>query len=405
MPFSWYIAKRYLFSKKSKNAINYITSVSVALVAVVSMALILAMSVFNGLAIFVTSLFTTFDPEIRITHARGGVFTPDSAFVYVQALPSIASYTEALTDDVLLSYGDKQIIAKIKGVSESYVNTTDVSSMLVSGDFDIFDDVVPFVVVGRGISSQLAIGVHFRDALHVYAPKRSSRSSINPMDDFNRKHAYPKGIFSIQQELDNIYVISSINFARDLLEYKNNEVSSIEILLHEQAREQQVIRDIQELLGEDFRVLNREQQHEFLYKITQSEKLVTFLIVSLILIIASFSIVGTLTMLIIEKQRDVQILKSMGASVGTIKKIFIAEGWIISILGAFIGVSVGLLLAYLQQEYGFVKITAASDSFIVDSYPVRIQFTDIFYVLSMVLSVGFFAAFYPVHFVSKKYLS
>lgn len=404
MPISWYIAKRYLFSKKSKNAINYITGVSVTLVAIVSMALIVTMSVFNGLAIFVTSLFTLFDPEIKISSTSGRVFVPDSTFTIIEHMPSVLSYSEILTDDVLLSYNDRQIIAKIKGVSKNYTNTSSIESTLVSGDFDLFDEVIPFVVVGRGISSQLGIGIHFRDALHIYAPKRSSFSAINPMDDFNRKHAYPKGIFTVQQEIDDTFIFSSIDFARELLEYSNNEVSAIELTLAPHANATQTIREIERLLGNTFRVQNREQQHEFLYKITQSEKFITFLIVTLILIIASFSIVGSLTMLIIEKQKDVKILKSLGADNRLIKRIFITEGWIISVLGALIGISIGLLLSYIQQEYGIIRISAASDAFIVDSYPVKIHWPDIVYVLSMVLTVGFLAAYYPVTFISKKYV-
>ena len=404
MPFSWYIALRYLFSKKSKNAINYITGVSVTLVAVVSMALVVAMSVFNGLALFVMSLFNLFDPEIRITHENGGVFIPDSAFVQVASMPEVVSYSEVLVDDVLLSYADKQLVAKIKGVSQNYLETSSLDSILISGDFAIFDEVIPYVVVGQGVAHNLSIGLYFKDALHIFAARRTSSSAINPLDDFNKKYAYPRGIFSVQQEIDASYVISSIRFARELLEYTNNEVSAIEIALKPGTNEHAVMNQINAIVGDEYVVQNRELQHAFLYKITQSEKLITFLIVSLILIIASFSIVGSLTMLIIEKQRDVQILKSMGANVQLIKRIFIVEGWIISVFGACIGIVLGLALSYIQQEYGIIALSSTSNAFAVDAYPVRIQMMDALYVLAMVLGVGFIAAYYPVQFVSKKYL-
>ncbi|HPY82541.1 MAG: ABC transporter permease [Bacteroidales bacterium] len=404
MPFSWYIARRYLFSKNSKNAINYITGVSVTLVAVVSMALIIAMSVFNGLALFIMSLFNVFDPDIRITHKNGGVFIPDSAFVHITSIPEVASYSEILIEDVLLSYTDKQLIAKIKGVSKNYAETIAVDSILISGNFAIHDDVIPYVTVGQGIAHDLSIGLYFRDALHIYAAKRKSTSALNPLDDFNKKYAYPCGVFSVQQEIDNTYILSSLAFARELLEYNNNEVSAIEIALQAGSNEKAVMKKISQLIGDDYLVQNKDLQHAFLYKITQSEKLITFLIVSLILVIASFSIVGAITMLIIEKQRDIQILKSMGADVPTIKKIFVLEGWIISLLGACIGIVVGLGITYIQQTYGIITLSTTSNAFAVDAYPVQIQLMDTLYVLAMVVSVGFIAAYYPVQFVSKKYL-
>ncbi len=401
MRFSWFIARRYLFSKKSKNAINYITAVSVTLVAIVSMSLIIAMSVFNGLTGFITSLFNQFDPEIRITHTTGRVFLPDSTFFVVKELPSVASYSEVLEDDVLLSYSEKQLVGKIKGVSSNYSETCNMDSILIKGDFDIFDPKYNFVAVGYGIAHSLSIGLNFRDALHIYAPKRTKTVSFSPKDDYVKKYAYPKGIFSVQQDIDNSYVLSSIDFARDLFDY-TNEVSSIEIMLAKGKNVDDVKKQIEEIVGKDFKVKDRKEQHEFLYKITQSEKFITFLIVSLILIIASFSIVGALTMLIIDKQKDIAILKSMGASKKLTQKIFVMEGWLISILGAFIGVSIGVVLSLIQETFGIIKIGSGT-SFVVEAYPVVLQVPDVFYVLGMVLTVGFVAAYYPVKFVSKKY--
>jgi len=404
MSFSWYIARRYLFSKKSKNAINYITGISVSLVAIVSMALVIAMSVFNGLSIFITSLFNLFDPQIRITAEHGGVFSPDSAFVIIEEMPSISSYTEVLEDDVLLTYDQKQLVGKIKGVGKTFENTCTIDSLLIAGDFDVYDTIIPKVVVGQGVASKLSVGIYFKDALHMYAPKRKKSSAFNPKDDFIERHAYPTGIFSVQQDIDSRYILSSIDFTRDLLAYKNGEVSSIEIKLANGVDEDDVLDELQTLLGDGFVVKNREQQHAFLFKITQSEKLITFLIVSLILVIASFSIVGSLTMLIIDKKRDIHILRSMGANKSLLKRIFITEGWLISIMGAFIGITIGLALSYIQQYFGIISLGNASGGFLVDSYPVKVELMDSVYVLAMVLGVGFLAAYYPVSFVSKKYL-
>ncbi len=399
-----YIARRYLFSKKSKNAINYITAVSVVLVAVVSMALIIAMSVFNGLAFFVSSLFNLFDPQLKISQTNGDIFIPDSAWVRIEQIPSVASYSEVLEADVLISYSEKQLVGKIKGVPENYAQTSDVDSVIIEGEFDIFNDVVNYVAVGQGIVYDLSIGLHFRDALHIYAPKRESSISINPTDEFNRKHAYPKAIFTVQQDIDHSYVIASLSFVRDLLSYSESEVSSVELRLLPDADEAAVMSEIQNIIGDGFIVQNREQQHAFLTKITQTEKLITFLIVSFILVIASFSIVGAITMLMIEKYKDIQIFKSMGASRSLIQRIFVFEGWIISIVGAFIGISIGLAVSFIQQEYGVIGLSNAGGSFATDAYPVQVQFQDVLSVSAMVLTVGFLAAYYPVTFMSKKYI-
>ncbi|MFO7869783.1 MAG: FtsX-like permease family protein [Bacteroidales bacterium] len=404
MHISFYIARRYLFSKKSKNAINYITAVSVVLVAVVSLALIVAMSVFNGLSVFITSMFNMFDPELKLSHSSGDVFIPDSSWVRIEEIPSIVSYSEILEADVLLSYSDKQMVGKIKGVSENYMETSHFDSLIVEGDSEIFHDVVNYVIVGQGIAYDLSIGLHFRDALHIYAPKRTSSFSINPSDEFNRKRAYAKALFAVQQDIDHSYIIAPLQFTRELLDFNQGEITSVELTLHDKAKEKQVVSKIKEIVGDEFVVQNRNEQHAFLNKITQTEKLITFLIVSFILIIASFSILGAITMLMIEKHKDIQILKSMGADALLIKRIFIIEGWIISVIGAIIGVTLGVLLAYIQQQYGIIGLSNVGGSFVTDAYPVKIEVFDIMYVFAMVLFVGFLAAYYPVKFMSKKYI-
>jgi len=404
MGISLFIARRYLFSKKSKNAINYITGVSVVLVAFVTMSLIIAMSVFNGLTILVTSLFNSFDPDIRITSNTGRVFSADSAIVYFQKNPSIYSYTPVLESDVLFVYGEKQLVGRIKGVGNNYTKTCDVDSIMVTGEFVLQQNNVEYVIVGQGVAQSLSVGLQFRDVLQIYAPDRSKKSSINPMDDFNKEYAYARGVFSVQMDIDDKYVISSLDLTQRLWGYTHNEISSFEVKCNKNADVEKIAKDLQRKFGPNYLVRDREQQHEFLYKITQSEKLITFLLVTLILIIASFSIVGSLTMLIIDKKRDISILCSMGADMKLIRKIFVFEGWMISGFGALIGIVLGVGLSLIQQYFGILKLSADSSNFLVDAYPVQVAYLDILYVLGMVLTVGFITAYIPVRYIFKKHI-
>lgn len=404
MNISLFIARRYLFSKKSKNAIHYITTVSVILVAFVTMALIIAMSVFNGLTILITSMFSTFDPEIKVQSVNGRVFSADSVIQCVKQIPDVAYITPVLEEDVLFVYADKQLVGKLKGVGESYTKTCPIDSMIISGEFVLQQNGIEYISVGQGVAHSLSVGLQFRDVMHMYAPDRDKGSSINPMDDYNKEYAYARSVFSVQMDIDNMYVLASLTLAQRLLEYTNNQVSAIELKCVQNAEYSKVAKLLQKKLGTSYRVRDREQQHEFLYKITQSEKVITFLLVTLILIIASFSIAGALTMLIIDKKRDIAILSSMGGERALLKRVFIFEGWMISIVGAIIGVLVGVGLVLIQQHFGILKLHGESSSFIVEAYPVFLQIPDIFYTVAMVLMVGFLAAYIPVRFIFKKHI-
>lgn len=404
MNISLFIARRYLFSKKNKNAINYITTVSVILVAFVTMALIIAMSVFNGLTILITSMFSSFDPEIKVQSAYGRVFSADSVIQIIREIPEVAYITPVLEEDVLFVYAQKQLVGKLKGVGEQYAKTCPVDSMILSGEFVLQQNGIEYICVGQGVAQSLSVGLQFRDVMHMYAPYRDKSSSINPMEDFNKEYAYARSIFSVQMDIDNMYVLSSLQLAQRLLEYSNNQISAIELKCAKNADYKKVANALQQKLGDSYRVRDREKQHEFLYKITQSEKLITFLLVTLILIIASFSIVGALTMLIIDKKRDIAILASMGAQRTLLQRIFVIEGWLISISGAVIGIVVGVCVILLQQHFGLLKLHGNSSSFIVEAYPVLLQLPDILYVVSMVLGVGFLAAYIPVRFIFKKHI-
>jgi len=375
--------------------------VSVILIAIVSIALTITMSVFNGLSDVISSMYNTFDPEIKITAKTGRVFSFDTVQPKLKTVSEIEAFTPILEDDVLFTYGEKQLIGKLKGVGSNFSKTCNVDSILVAGEFALQQDGVEYACVGQGVAHKLSVGLMFRDVLHIYAPNRTKKTTIIPTEEYNKTYAYARGVFSVQMDIDNQYVITSLDLAQELWAYTNNEISSIDIKLQPNADVQESVADIQRLLGDGFSVQDREQQHEFMSKITQGEKFITFLIITLILIIASFSIIGSLTMLIIDKQRDINILRSLGADSKTIKRIFVIEGWLISIIGVIIGVAIGIGICFLQEKFGIVKLPGASQNFVVQAYPVRVMLGDVIAILAIVLCIGFITAYYPVRKIAK----
>ena len=375
--------------------------VSVILIAIVSIALTITMSVFNGLSDVISSMYNTFDPEIKITAKTGRVFSFDTVQPKLKTVSEIEAFTPILEDDVLFTYGEKQLIGKLKGVGSNFSKTCNVDSILVAGEFALQQDGIEYACVGQGVAHKLSVGLMFRDVLHIYAPNRTKKTTIIPTEEYNKTYAYARGVFSVQMDIDNQYVITSLDLAQELWAYTNNEISSIDIKLQPNADVQESVADIQRLLGDGFSVQDREQQHEFMSKITQGEKFITFLIITLILIIASFSIIGSLTMLIIDKQRDINILRSLGADSKTIKRIFVIEGWLISIIGVIIGVAIGIGICFLQEKFGIVKLPGASQNFVVQAYPVRVMLSDVIAILAIVLCIGFITAYYPVRKIAK----
>jgi lipoprotein-releasing system permease protein len=401
---SLYIAKRYLFAKKSRNAINVISAVSVTGVAVGTMALIIVLSVFNGLEKLVTSIFNTFDPDLKISAAEGKTFIADtSKLQLLSRVNGVSCYSLTIEENALLKYGEKQYIATIKGVDENYVKVTSIDSSMWEGDFILkAESGRPHAVIGVGIAQYLGLRVTFVEPLWVYVPRKSGGTSLDPAEAFNNEFIFPSGIFQIEQEYDSKYLYLPIDFARNLIDNKNG-VSSIEIKFSKSAEAKSVQKNVTRIFGKGFVVQNRFEQQEIFYKVMQSERLAIFFILTLILIIASFNIIGSLTMLIIEKERDIEILKSLGADNGLIRKIFIFEGWLISIIGAFSGLLLGFAVCWLQQTFGFVKLRG--ETLIMDSYPVVMKLLDFIIVPGTVLLIGFWAAWYPVRYLTKKYLN
>jgi lipoprotein-releasing system permease protein len=401
---SLYIAKRYLFAKKSRNAINIISAVSVAGVAVGTMALIIVLSVFNGLETMVSAIFNTFDPDIKITAAEGKTFIADTSRLKLLAkVEGLSCYSLTIEENALLKYGDRQFIATIKGVDDNYAMVTNIDSSMWEGDFILkSDNGRPFAIPGIGVAQYLGIRVNFITPLNIFVPRRSGISNINAENAFNKKFIFPSGIFEVEKEYDSKYVYIPIEFARELTEIEDG-VSSIEIKFTEQADPRIIQKNIVRIFNKGFIVQNRYEQQEIFYKVMQSERLAIFFILTLILIIASFNIIGSLTMLIIEKERDIEILKSLGADNNLIRKIFIFEGWLISIIGASAGIILGFVICWIQQTYGLIKLQ--SESLIMDSYPVVMKVKDFIIVPGTVLLIGYWAAWYPVRFLTKKFLN
>jgi lipoprotein-releasing system permease protein len=399
---SLYIAKRYLFAKKSRNAINIISGVSVAGVLVGTMALVIILSVFNGLEKMVTGIFSKFDPEIKITPATGKVFIPDSTtLVLMKAVPGVKGYSVVLEENALLKYGERQFIGTVRGVDEAYPSMTGLNESMWDGEFLLNDKLGnPTAVVGLGVANTLGIRLNFINQLAIYMPNRKGNIS-NPETAFNRRFLYASGIFDIEQEFDSRYLFIPLYLARELLDYQK-EVSAIEVSLLPGTDLKQATAKIRSVFGDNFLVQDRYEQQELFYKVMKSEKLAIFIILTFILIVASFNIIGSLTMLIIEKEKDIKILRSLGAADPLIRKIFIYEGWMISVIGAFAGLFAGFIICAIQMKFGIVRFN--SESLVIDAYPVVMKLTDFVIAGTTVLGIGYLAAWYPVRYLSKKYL-
>jgi lipoprotein-releasing system permease protein len=401
---SLYIAKRYLFAKKSRNAINIISAVSVAGVAVGTMALIIILSVFNGLEKMVSEIFNTFDPDLKIIASEGKTFIPDTLRLnMLSSVEGVACYSLTIEENALLKYGERQFIGIIKGVDKNYPLVSGIDSSMWEGEFILnADNGRPYAIPGLGVAQYLGIRINFVQPLSIVFPRKSGGLSLSAENSLNERFILTAGIYEVEKEYDSKYVYVPIDFARDVTETPEG-VTALEIKFKENAAPASVQKDVAKIYNEGFEVKNRYQQQEIFYKVMKSERLAIFLILTLILIIASFNIIGSLTMLIIEKERDIEILKSLGADKTLIRNIFIFEGWLISIIGAIAGVLLGFFICWLQQTFGLVKLQ--SNSLIMDSYPVVMKLKDFIIVPVTVLLIGYWAAWYPVRFLSKKFLS
>lgn len=407
MNFPFFIAKRYLFSKKSHNAINVISAISVCGVALATLAMVCTLSVFNGFQDMVATFFTAFDPQIKITSVKGKVFDGSTpVFSEIRTMPEIAVYSESVEDNAMVQYKGRQVMAVIKGVEDNFDKLTPIDSILFGrGELILHDEVVDYAIPGLQLLSTLGTGIRFLDPLEIYAPKRGSRINMsNPMSSFVSDQLFSSGLtFTVNQEkYDASYIITSIGFARRLFQY-TDEVSAVNLRLTPEADEAAVIRKLQEKLGDEFRIQNRYEQQADTFRIMEIEKLISYIFLVFILMIACFNVIGSLSMLIIDKKNDVQTLRNLGASDNQIVRIFLFEGRMISFIGAVSGVIIGLILCLIQQEYGIISLGNAG-SFIVDAYPVSVHTWDVVLVFVTVLIVGFISVWYPVRYLSRRLL-
>lgn len=408
MNFPFYIAKRYLFSKKSHNAINVISAISVCGVALATMALVCTLSVFNGFQDLVATFFTAFDPQLKITAVSGKVFDGEDARVLKLAeMHEIELITRTLEDNAMVKYQDRQAMVVVKGVEDNFEQQSAIDSILYGrGNPVLHDEVADYVIPGMGLVSVLGSGVRFLDPLVVYAPKRGSKVNLsNPSASFVSGKLFSSGlVFAVSQEkYDMSYMLTSLNFARRLFQY-DNEVSSIEVKLKDGYSVAQAKQKITALLGDEFRVQDRYQQQADTFRIMEIEKLISYFFLTFILMIACFNVIGSLSMLIIDKKQDALTLRNLGANDRLIIRIFLLEGRMISFIGAVAGILVGLLLCFVQQQFGIISLGSSAGSFVIDAYPVSIHLTDIILIFLTVLLVGFLSVWYPVHYFSKRLL-
>ncbi|MBP5375485.1 MAG: ABC transporter permease [Bacteroidaceae bacterium] len=407
MNVSFYIAKRYLLSKKSHHAINIISGVSVCGVAIATAALVCILSVFNGFQDMVAGLFTSFDPQLKVVPAVGKFMQADAKELKaLEKEADVAICTETLEDQALLMINNRQVMATVKGVEDSFEELTGIDRILFGdGVFELHADVIDYGILGANLLMQLGLPADFDDPIQVYAPRKGERIDLNdPRESLNQEELYsPKVGFMVKQnKYDSQYVITNIAFARRLFE-REGEVSALELKLREGASPDKVKAHLRQLLGEKYVVKDRYEQQEDTFKIMQIEKLISYIFLTFILMIACFNIIGSLSMLIIDKKQDAITLRNMGANEHQISGIFMMEGRMICLLGAVIGITVGLLFCWLQQEFGLVRFGSSEGSYIIDAYPVSVRVWDIVLVFMTVVAVGFLSVWYPVRHLSKKY--
>lgn len=400
------IAWRYLFSKKSHSAINAISIVSVCGVAITTLALICTLSVYNGFTQLIGSLYSQIDPQIKITPREGKTFDTEAPELkQIASWPEVAIVSPVIEENALCQYKDRQQPVLVKGVPDNYTQLSHIEELITSGTFMLNDGRVDYVSLGIGIAAQLGIATNTPYPVELYAPNRLGRVNLaNPAQSFNSRRFFVAGVFCSNQAIyDDQLAILPLATAREMFSY-TTEATAIELRLAPGHTEHAVAQKLKETLGDSYRVATHIEQNDW-YKWVQIEKWITFLILSFILMIATFNVIGALSMLIIDKKRDIDTLQKLGADDRLISRIFLAEGWLISAIGAGSGLILGVILCYLQQEYGLLKLGSTEGMFITDAYPVRLELFDTLAVTAIVLILGFVTAWYPAKFLRKRLLA
>ena len=409
MNFPFFIARRYLFSKKSTNAINIISAISVLCVAVATMALVVTLSVFNGFSDLVASLFTAFDPQLKITPVEGKTAPADDPVLTdIRALPQVEVATECVEDQALAVYHGQQAMVTVKGVDDNFDQLTHIRRILLpeEGDFQLHAADMQYGILGIRLAEQLGTGYRFDEPLQIYAPRREGQLDMSdPADGFTQDELYSPGVlFSVMQsKYDKNYILTSVGFARRIFD-QQGMISSLELRLKPGSDFERTKAQIKQIAGSSYRVLDRYEQQDETFRIMKIEKLIAYIFLTFILMVACFNIIGSLSMLIIDKRDDVVTLRNLGANDHQITQVFLFEGRMISAIGAVIGIVLGLLLCWLQQTFGIIALGRSQGSFIVDAYPVSVHPWDVVVIFITVLAVGFLAVWYPVRYFSKRLL-
>lgn len=408
MNYRLFISRRYLFSRKSHHAINIISGISVAGVAIATMAMVCTLSVFNGFRDLVAGLFTAFDPQLRVTLTEGtSVSQDDEALQRLRRHPDVKVYTPVMEGQALVVQDRRQQVVTVMGVADNFTEQASINNILYGdGSFCLHADVLEYGVLGLRLAARLGLPANFPDPLQVYAPKRGERVNMaNPLSSFNHDELQSPGVvFNVQQSrYDDNYIITSLGFAQRLFDQRGR-ITSVELRLRDGVSLSSAKRELRQLLGARFQVQDRFEQQADVFRIMRIEKLISFVFLTFILLIACFNIIGSLSMLMIDKRQDMRTLRSLGATDGQVCDIFMLEGRMISLAGAAVGLLLGLALCWLQQEFGLISMGSSAGSFIVEAYPVSVHVGDLVIVFLTVLVVGWAAVWWPVRYLSRRLL-
>lgn len=408
MNYPFFIARRYLFSKKKTHAINVISLISVIGVAVATTALVVVMSVFNGFQDLVASFFTNFDPQIKVVPVMGKTAPAnDPVLTKIRRLPQVEVATETLQDMAMAVYNGHQAMVTIKGVDDNFADLTHITEILYGdGHFELHTANLDFGTPGIRLSAQLGTGARWDNYLRVYAPRRQGQLDLsNPQDGFVVDSLLSSGVvFAVNQsKYDKNYILTSLSFARRLFD-QPGKITALELRLKPGSDFDAVKSKMKNIAGDKYKVLDRYEQQQDTFKIMNIEKLMAYLFLTFILVVACFNIIGSLSMLIIDKKDDVVTLRNLGATDHDITRIFMLEGRLITVIGAILGIAIGLLLCLLQQQFGFVRMGNADGTFIINAYPVSVHYTDVLIIFVTVIVAGWLAVWYPVRSLSRKLL-
>lgn len=392
-----------MFAKKQFNAIHIITAISSVAVGVVTAAMVCVLSVMNGFGVMVEQLFSQFDPDLRITTQKGKSFSiSEEKKDELLGLPSVDLLSESITETALVYFEDKQMPVQLQGVDAEFDELTGIEQIITDGHYEVYDGAFDRAVLGQGLAWKLGIGARFVSGIEVYAPKREGKvNMLRPDANFNRETCFIAGTFAVnQQKYDDNLMLVDIDLTRRLLDYDSTEVTALQVAVAEGYSVKQAKKEIVSVLGEGYAVQDRYEQQEDFFRILRVEKLLTTLLLVFILLIATFNGIGSLSMLIIDKQQDIRTLSHLGASEKMIRRVFVLEGWMVNALGALGGLVVGLVVCLLQEHLGLLKLGNGAE-YVIEAYPVAVQGWDIVMVIVVVLALGAISSWIPARRIKK----